>query len=89
MKTTVFALTMLAACPALAAPDLATGFKDVCASRAILSDKLKAACLSGSMPRTIKDGSRFDARGVGAELNALIANLDFFRTPKPRSMVDD
>ena len=68
---------MLAACPTLAAPDLAAGFKDVCASRAILSDKLKAACLAGNMPRTVKSGSRFDARGIGAELNTLIANLRF------------
>jgi hypothetical protein len=61
------------------AADLRASFKEVCASPAIKSDKLQAACAQDWAPEPIKDGSRFKAVGIGEELNALIANLAFFK----------
>ena len=59
--------------PVHAAP--AESFKAVCESQAEKSEKLQAACVTGDMPRVVKAGNRFDARGIGAELNVLVANL--------------
>lgn len=65
------------AAPALAA-DLSGQFRDVCKSPAIKSDKLEAACAANDMPDALKSGERFKAVGIGAEVNALAANLAFF-----------
>lgn len=72
------ALTLAAiAAPALAA-DLSGQFRDVCQSPAVKSDKLETACAAGDMPDALKSGERFKAVGIGAEVNALAANLAFF-----------
>lgn len=75
----IFATAILAtlATGALAAenPDRASDFERVCSSAFVKSDKLAKACRAGDMPDVIKDGSRFHARGIGAEINALSSNL--------------
>jgi hypothetical protein len=50
-------------------------FHAVCSSGFVKSEKLVAACQAEAMPDVIKDGSRFHARGIGAEVNTLAANL--------------
>lgn len=50
-------------------------FEDVCASRFVKSAKLESACKANEPPAMLKDGSRFKAQGIGAEINALAANL--------------
>lgn len=60
------------------AGDLASTFKAVCDSSAVKSAKLIEACAAGAAPVAIKDGSRFKAQGIGAEINILSANLKFF-----------
>ena len=50
-------------------------FETVCASAFVKSENLQAACSTRTMPEPLKDGSRFKAIGIGAELNALAANL--------------
>ncbi len=57
------------------APDLRAQFEAVCTSPAIKSDKLTEACAVRAMPAILKDGTRFKAVGIGAELNALASNL--------------
>lgn len=64
---------LLAAAMATASP--ADTFQAVCASRAVKSAALLAACQSGQPPKVLKDGSRFAAVGIGAEINTLAANL--------------
>jgi hypothetical protein len=73
------AFVALSAFSAVAAPaaDLPSQFKAVCSSKAHLSEHLAAAC-KGAAPEGIKDGSRFKAQGIGAELNTLYANIAFF-----------
>jgi hypothetical protein len=54
----------------------------VCAlDNVVLSDKAQRACDADepSLPKILKDGSRFSSRGVGAEFNVLIANLASFQ----------
>lgn len=78
MKT----LALVAALAVMATPvlsaDLASQFSDVCSSPAIKSDKLTAACAAKAMPAAVKAGDRFKAVGIGAEINALAANMRFF-----------
>ncbi|MCG6115872.1 MAG: hypothetical protein MEQ84_11800 [Mesorhizobium sp.] len=60
-------------------PDLSQQFASVCASSFVKSENLQTACASRAMPQALKDGSRFKAIGIGAEINALAANLHFVR----------
>lgn len=79
----------LACCAALAAAvlvpsqaksaDLASQFETVCASPAIKSEKLVAACEAKDVPDALKSGDRFKAVGIGAEVNTLFANISFFQ----------
>lgn len=78
MKTALIALALSALSSAAFGADLPKQFADVCASPAIKSEKLSAACKANDMPDGIKSGERFKAVGIGAELNALAANLQFF-----------
>lgn len=49
-------------------------------SNVVLSEKAVAVCADGmGAPTLIADGSRFSMRGVGAEFNALFANVDNFK----------
>jgi hypothetical protein len=59
--------------------DRVADFDQVCASAFVKSEKLSKACQSGDMPETIKDGTRFHARGIGAEVNTLAANLHLIK----------
>jgi hypothetical protein len=52
-------------------PKLAEQAKAVCASKAVLSDKLKKACAVEQFPSVTKAGL-FRNTGIGAELNAMI-----------------
>ncbi len=60
--------------------DLESQFKAVCASPAVKSEKLEAACKAGEAPAAVKAGDRFKSVGIGAEVNTLAANLQFFTT---------
>jgi hypothetical protein len=71
----------IAALPAFAA-DLPATFDQVCKSPAIKSEKLVAACAANAMPAAVKAGDRFKAVGIGAEVNTLAANLQFFKADK-------
>lgn len=54
----------------------------VCAlTNVALSEKAMAACNGDetAMPRPLKDGSRYSNRGVGAEFNVILANIEVFR----------
>lgn len=54
----------------------------VCAlTNVALSEKAMAACAGdeAAMPRPLKDGSRYSNRGVGAEFNVILANIEVFR----------
>jgi hypothetical protein len=53
-------------------PELEKNAKAVCASKAVLSVKLKNACKTESFPSVTKAG-KFRNVGIGAELNALMA----------------
>ncbi|WP_420408683.1 hypothetical protein [Hoeflea sp.] len=79
MKTILAtAFLAISATSAMAAEgDRAAEFDRVCASAFVKSEKLTKACQSGDMPDVLKDGSRFYARGIGAEVNTLAANLHF------------
>lgn len=55
-------------------------FNAICASTAVLSDKARVACINNAMPKASKAGDTFRNVGVGAEMNALIRNLDKFST---------
>ena len=77
MRITLALILASVAAPALAV-DLPAQFRDVCASPAVKSDKLAAACAAGEVPPAIKSGERFKAVGIGAEVNTLAANLAFF-----------
>jgi hypothetical protein len=52
-------------------PELASKAKAVCESKSNISDKLKAACKSDTLPKVTKAGA-FRNTGIGAELNTLI-----------------
>ena len=80
MKSILSALALLVLAAPAFATDLAGQFKDVCASPAVKSEKLTAACQANAMPKAIKKGDRFAAVGIGAEVNTLAANLKFFTT---------
>ena len=71
------ASTVALSAPAFASPasDLVSQFEAVCTSPAVKSDKLTEACAARALPAVLKDGTRFKAVGIGAELNALAANL--------------
>jgi cytochrome c556 len=75
MKTLLLSLAFANLASAAYATDPAATFKAVCESQAVKSEKLTTACSAGDMPRVVKDGDRFDARGIGAEINVLSANL--------------
>lgn len=78
MKTIIAAAALLlASVPAFSA-DLPDQFRQVCESPAVKSAKLEAACKAGEAPDALKDGSRFKATGIGAEVNTLFANVAFF-----------
>lgn len=49
--------------------------KRVCDGPYVLTAEAFAACQSGTFPDMIADGSRFVARGIGAEFNTLIRQL--------------
>jgi hypothetical protein len=55
-------------------PAMITKAESVCASKLNKSPKLQLACVSKQWPQVLKDGTRFYNVGIGAELNALIAN---------------
>lgn len=80
MKTVLLSLAFASIVSAASAADLAAQFKDVCASPAVKSEKLEAACKAGEAPDAVKAGDRFKAVGIGAEVNTLAANLQFFKT---------
>lgn len=71
------AALLLASVPAFSA-DLPDQFRQVCESPAVKSAKLEEACKAGEAPDALKDGSRFKATGIGAEVNTLFANVAFF-----------
>lgn len=77
MRITLALILATLAAPAVAT-DLPAQFKAVCQSPAVKSDKLEDACSAGEMPDALKSGERFKAVGIGAEVNALAANLAFF-----------
>lgn len=78
MKTALIAASLaLVSFPALTA-DLPDQFRQVCESPAVKSEKLEAACKASDVPDGIKSGERFKAVGIGAEVNALFANIKFF-----------
>lgn len=79
MKTALLSVTIFAlAFPAFSA-DLAGQFAEVCKSPAVKSEKLASACTANDMPDVLKSGERFKSVGIGAEVNALAANLAFFK----------
>jgi hypothetical protein len=83
MKTILASLILAASAvpaSASAANGLADRFAAVCESVAVKSEALQAACASGEPPAALKDGTRFKAIGIGAELNALAANLHLMRS---------
>jgi hypothetical protein len=53
-------------------PDLEKNAKAICEGNAVLSVKLKIACKNGNWPSVTKAG-KFRNVGIGAELNALMA----------------
>jgi hypothetical protein len=53
-------------------PKLEEGAKAVCTGKAVLSPKLVAACKANQFPSVTKAG-KFRNVGIGAELNALMA----------------
>ena len=53
-------------------PELEKNAKAVCASKAVLSVKLQNACKGNNFPSVTKAG-KFRNVGIGAELNALMA----------------
>jgi hypothetical protein len=55
-------------------PAMVAKAESVCASKLNKSPKLVAACATKVWPQVLKDGTRFYNVGIGAELNALIAN---------------
>jgi hypothetical protein len=55
-------------------PAMVEKAEKVCASKLNKSPKLTAACATKVWPQVLKDGTRFFNVGIGAELNALIAN---------------
>lgn len=75
MKTLLLSIAFASLATAVAAADLAETFKAVCQSQAVKSEKLETACRENDIPRVVKAGDRFDARGLGAEVNVLAANL--------------
>lgn len=78
MKSIILAVALASlSCGAMAA-DLAGQFDQVCKSPAVKSEKLLAACQAKAMPAAVKAGDRFKAVGIGAEVNALAANLKYF-----------
>jgi hypothetical protein len=54
-------------------------FREVCNSKAVKSTKLSTACTAGDMPKPVKKGDKFRSSGIGGEVNALFANLAFFK----------
>lgn len=74
MRTIIF----LALMTGTASANPVATFKAVCDSPAIKSEALSAACATNQPPPVLKDGSRFHARGIGAEVNTLFTNLRFF-----------
>lgn len=82
MKTILASLILAAsvvAASASVADGLADRFAAVCASVAVKTEPLQAACAAGEPPAALKDGTRFKAIGIGAEVNALAANLHLIR----------
>jgi len=77
ISSAVVASAIALTAPAFASeqPALAASFEAVCASPFVKSDKLQAACATNAMPAALKDGTRFKAVGIGAEVNTLVANL--------------
>ena len=63
------------AAPAAQTETTLTIFAAVCASKAVLSEKAKAACTANTPPVPVKDGTRFRSTGIGAEFNVINANL--------------
>ena len=53
-------------------PELEKGAKAVCSGKAVLSTKLQNACKGNMFPSVTKAG-KFRNVGIGAELNALMA----------------
>lgn len=47
-------------------------------NRITATDDLAVACATDNLPDPISDGSRFANRGIGAEMNVLIRNVDRF-----------
>lgn len=78
MKTVLASIALVLAATAVSAADLKADFKAVCDSPAVKSEKLKEACAADAAPDELKDGTRFKAVGIGAEVNTLLANLKFF-----------
>lgn len=52
-------------------PLVNTIFSSVCASDFILSPKAQTACEAQTMPKAVKNGSRFTATSLGTEFNTL------------------
>lgn len=80
IKTIISALALSAAVASAAfAASPAEQFKAVCESKAHRSEKLETACKAGEAPDAVKAGDRFKAVGIGAEVNTLYANIEFFK----------
>jgi hypothetical protein len=76
MVVIVFALVSsnAMAVPAGDFPAMVAKAEQICAGKLNKSPKLTAACTTKAWPQVLKDGTRFYNVGIGAELNALIAN---------------
>lgn len=75
----LIALLMLAPSAWANDTDLPARFTAVCESAFVKSDNLTLACIKNEMPQAIQSGKRFHNTGVGAEVNALAANLHLLR----------
>jgi hypothetical protein len=81
MKTALIALAFSALAVSAHAETVspADQFAAVCASKAHRSAKLETACKANEAPDAVKAGDRFKAVGIGAEVNTLYANIEFFK----------